>query len=55
LWIAPHNKITWWTGAAEVVDEVMAGGPILARVGLAVVHIQITVLSLETLGAVAGV
>jgi hypothetical protein len=47
--------ITWRTGTAEVVYEVMAGGPILARVGLAVIHIQLTVLPLEALGAVAGI
>jgi len=49
------KQITWWTGAAEVVHKVMTCGPILARIWLAVIHIQLTVLSLEALGAVAWI
>ena len=52
---ATSKQITWWAGAAEVVHKVMTCGPILARIWLAVIHIQLTVLSLEALGAVARI
>lgn len=48
-------KITWGAGATEAIHKVMACGPILARIGLTVIHIKLTVLSLETLGAVTRI
>lgn len=53
--LTQYAQRSWWTGAAEVVHKVMTCGPILARIWLAVIHIQLTVLSLEALGAVARI
>lgn len=35
------------TGALEIVNQVMASASVLARVGVAVVHVQFAVLPLE--------
>lgn len=47
--------ITWRTRAAEVVDQIVAGPAVLAWIRAAVVYVKLAVLSLEALGAVAGV